>query len=116
MQSGQLNRRIQIQSQSTSQDAYGQPVSTWTTAYTCWASIDVQNSQLVYATAEFIGKITHRISFRWTSSQVFKPNMRIVYTDASTGVVHTYNIEALLNVEQKNVEIIALCYELAGAE
>lgn len=116
MQAGKLNRRIQIQSQSTTQDGFGQPVQTWTTQYTCWASIDIQASQLIYSTAEFISKVTHRITMRWTSSVVIKPNMRIVYTEPTTGVVHTYEIQALLNDQQRNRQLIAMCYELAAQE
>ena len=62
MVSGKLNRRIAIQTQSTSPDAFGQPVQVWTTAYQAWASIDIQSSQLIYSTAEFMAKTTHRIS------------------------------------------------------
>ncbi len=116
MDAGKLNRRVQIQTQSTTQDSFGQQLQTWTTAYTCWASIDVQASQLVYATAEFIEKVTHRITCRWTYSFVFTPKQRIVYTEARTGVTHTYEIEAVLNDKQANVSVTLLCYELNGEE
>jgi SPP1 family predicted phage head-tail adaptor len=111
-----LSRRIQIQSQSSTQDAMGAPAQTWNAVYTCWANVDVQRSQLLYSTAEFVSKTTHRITFRWTSSVVIEPQMRIVYTEPTTGVAHTYNIEGLLNENQANVYLVALCYELNGAE
>jgi SPP1 family predicted phage head-tail adaptor len=116
MQAGNLNRRIVVQAQTTSQDAVGQPLQTWSTVYSCWASVDVQNSQLIYATSEFVSKVTHRITMRWTSSVVIQPNMRILYTEATTGVVHTYEIQALLNTKQANRELVAMAYELNGAE
>ena len=94
MNAGKLNRRIQIQTQSTSQDAFGQELQTWTTVYTCWASIDVQRSQMVYNPSKFMSKAVVRITMRWTSSVVIEANMRILYTEPTTGVVHTYNIEA----------------------
>lgn len=113
---GALNRRIQIQQQATAQDSFGQPQQTWTTIYTAWAEISVQNSQLIYATAEFVSKATHRITLRWTSSLVVQPNMRVIYTEATTGVTHTYNVEALLNTEQRDRRLVILAYELQGAE
>ena len=116
MQSGTLTRRIQIQTQSSTQDAAGQQVDSWTTAYTCWANISVQNSQLVYSTAEFIEKVTHRITCRWTYSFVFTPKQRIVYTQTTTGVTHTYEVEAVINENQENVSVTLLCYELSGVE
>jgi SPP1 family predicted phage head-tail adaptor len=116
MDIGQLNRRIQIQSQTTAQDAAGQEQQTWSTLYCCWASIDIQASQLIYNTAEFISKVTHRITMRWTSSVVIEPNMRVVYTEATTGVVHTYEIQAALNTRQANRELVLMAYELNAAE
>jgi SPP1 family predicted phage head-tail adaptor len=113
---GQLNRRIAIEQQTASQDTFGQPVQTWTQVYECWANIDVQQSQLIYSTAEFISKVTHRITMRWTSSVVIQPNMRAVYTEATTGVTHTYNIEALVNPMQGNVWVAVLCYEVNANE
>jgi len=94
---GSLNRRVQIQSQISGQASDGSILQTWTTVYTGWANVDVQRSQLINATAEFVSKATHR-----TSSIVIQPNMRAVYTEATTGVVHTYNVEAILNPEQRN--------------
>jgi SPP1 family predicted phage head-tail adaptor len=113
---GKLNRRIQIQTQTTTQDGFGQPLEAWATVYTCWASIDVQNSQLLYSTAEFVDKVAHRITCRWTSSVVIAASQRIVYTEASTGVVHTYEIEAVLNDKQANWMLILMCYELEAKE
>jgi SPP1 family predicted phage head-tail adaptor len=116
MPTPKLNRRIQIQQQSMTQDAAGQPLATWSTVYTCWAEINIQQSQLIYSTAEFISKVTHRITIRWTFSQVFAPNMRIVFTEPYTNVAHTYKLEAILNPKQDNFWLTFLCYELNGAE
>jgi SPP1 family predicted phage head-tail adaptor len=116
LQTGELNRRIVIQQQTTAQAADGSELQVWTPFYTCWANVDVQRSQLINATSEFVSKVTHRITMRWTSSVVIQPNMRIVYVEPTTGVTHTYNIEALLNEAQGNVSLVALCYELNAVE
>jgi head-tail adaptor len=112
---GTLRHSIAIQSESTTPDAAGQPISTWTTVRTCMADIDVQKSSLIYETSTFISKVVHRITFRWTPV-VIQPNMRIIYVDAATAVTHTYNIESLLNVKNRNRVLIALCYELNASE
>ncbi len=116
MQAGKLNRRIQIQQQTISQDAFGQEFQAWTTVYTCWAAIDVQRSQLIYNPAEFMSKAVVRVTMRWTSSIVIEANMRAIYTEPTTGVTHTYNIEAPTNTDQNNRELVILCYELKVAE
>jgi hypothetical protein len=42
--------------------------------------------------------------------------MRVLYTEATTGVVHTYNIESLSNPDQMNRQLVLLVYELDAAE
>nr|WP_165419906.1 phage head closure protein [Edaphobacter modestus] len=111
-----MNRRISVQAPSTDQDAFGQPLQTWNTVYECWASIDVQNSQLVYATAEFVSKVTHRLEMRWTPSVAIAPNQRVVYTEPTTNITHVYEIQAVVNTKQANKELVLFVYELNGAE
>jgi SPP1 family predicted phage head-tail adaptor len=116
MDTGKLNRRIQIQTQTTTQDAFGAPLPTWTTVYTCWANIAIQNSQLIYSTSEFVSKETHRITIRWTSSVIVSPNMRIVYTKNTTGVTKTLEIQSILNPDQGDEWMVLLAYELNAQE
>jgi SPP1 family predicted phage head-tail adaptor len=113
---GTLNRRIAIQAQSTDQDEAGQPFQTWSTIYSCWASIDVQQAQLIYSTAEFMSKAAYRITIRWTSGVVIGFGNRIVYVEPTTGVVHTYEIQAVINTKQANTEMVFMAYELGGTE
>lgn len=116
MDVGALNRRIQIQQQSSTRDGFGQPLLTWTTAYTAWASIDVLNAQLLNDTTGFISSATIRIVIRYTNSLVFNVGDQIIYTEATTGVVHTYQVKAVINKEQRNRQIMFLCYELNAQE
>jgi head-tail adaptor len=118
MDTGKRNRRIKIQSQGTSElDAFQQPLpAAWTTIYKCWASIDIQNSALIYSTAEFMSKVTYRITTLWTSSVVVSAKNRIVYVEPTTQIVHTYEVIAPLNTKQANRELVLLCYELSGQE
>jgi SPP1 family predicted phage head-tail adaptor len=118
MDAGKLNRRIKIQSLGTAElDAFQQPLpASWATVYSCWASIDIQASQLLYSTAEFMSKVTSRITIRWTSSVVISAKQRIVYVEPTTQIVHTYEIIAPLNTKQANEELVLLCYELSGQE
>jgi SPP1 family predicted phage head-tail adaptor len=116
MNAGKLNRRVQIQTQTATQDAVGQELTTWSTAYSCWASIDIQASQLINDTATFISKVTYRITMRWTSSVVIEAAQRVVYTEPTTGVVHVYEIQAVLNDKAGNRMLTLMAYELGGTE
>ena len=116
MRTPQLTCPITIESQSTTQDSFGQPQQTWHPVVSCFAEIDIQGSALVYSTAEFMGKATYRITIPWTNQYVFQPNMHIVYVDPATNITHTYNVEVVLNPRQRNCWITFLCYELDGAQ
>ena len=63
---GDLNRRISIQSQVTGAevDAFRQSTAAaWIPDLSVLGqSIDIQGSQLVYSTAEFMSKVAHRIT------------------------------------------------------
>jgi head-tail adaptor len=114
---GALNRRIAVQalSETTELDSFQQPTpAAWNPIYKCWASIDIQNSALIYSTAEFMSKNVYRITIRWTSSVVFSAKQRIVYFEATTKIKHTYTIESVVNTKQANQELVFLCYELEG--
>jgi len=116
MRTPNLNRRISIQQQTSQADEMGQPLDSWTTVCDCWAAIDIQNSALTYNTAEFVSRVIHRITIRWSRSYTFAPNMRITYVDPATSVTHTFNIEAVLNPLQSNAWITFLCYEINATE
>jgi SPP1 family predicted phage head-tail adaptor len=118
MQAGKLNRRISIQSQTTTDlDAFKQPLpSKWDTIYECWASISTITGKLIYATANFVSQSSHEIKMRWTSSVIISAKQRVIYTEPTTNVTHTYEIEAVLNDKQGNEQLTLLVYELSGEE
>jgi len=89
LRSGDLRRRITLQRRTTGQDSVGQAATTWQNVATVWASIDLQ------------AEVTHTITIR------YRPNvtaaMRAVYQGA------TYNIECVIDVEQRHVAMTLLC-------
>ena len=109
-----LNRRIQVQTQSSGQDALGSPVNVWTTAYSCWAAINFKDGKQLFSANQFADKTTLDIIVRWISSFTFAPNQRVVYTDALG--THVYNIEAISNDNQANKLVRLSVYELDGKE
>lgn len=66
MDAGQLNNRITIQQQSTSVDALGQPVATWSDVALVWADVKFQSgSESIKAGAQVAtSKCSIRIRYR----------------------------------------------------
>lgn len=79
MQTGKLNRRITIQSRTTTQDGAGQPVETWSDVATVWA--DIRNpSGLSFAGETIKAGVeasTVRLSVRIRYREDIDPGMRV---------------------------------------
>jgi SPP1 family predicted phage head-tail adaptor len=109
LQSGNLRHRIQLQRKSTAQDSFGQPVEQWNTYLSCWASIDVLRSAMLYQTAQFIAQSTYRIEIRYPHGFSVQPQDRIVCGN------DVYTIETVTNPEQRNISLILLAYIVSEA-
>ena len=92
MQAGKLNRRITIEQRSTTQDAIGQPVETWTTVATVWADVRSTNGlsfikEAIKADADVS---ISRVSFRIRHRTGINAGMRVVFN------TENYDIEAVM--------------------
>jgi SPP1 family predicted phage head-tail adaptor len=106
MQSGKLNRRIQIQSQSASQDEYGQQLTTWTTVLSTWASIRAATSKEIYASSGFVSQISHVITLRYRLGCPIKGSYRVLYED------RIFQIQAVSDPDEGRKQINLLCLEI----
>ena len=102
MRAGALRQRLEIQSATETPDSAGEPVPSWSTDQTVWASIEpvsggeALTSERVFATA------THRIRIRYTSG----------LTNKMRGKFGTriFDFQSIRNLEERNreIEIMAL--------
>lgn len=67
---GRLNRRIELQEPTPTQDEFGGDIEGFTTVATVWASIDVPRSQSsaeIFVSDKVTSQITHDITIRYRS-------------------------------------------------
>lgn len=88
MRPGLLNSRVVVQQQSTTQDAVGQPLNTWSTFATLWA--DVRHTSGIEAIKDSAIASVVRASIRVRYRGDLTAAMRVIH--GST----TYNIVAVL--------------------
>lgn len=88
MRPGLLNSRVVVQQQSTTQDALGQPLNTWSTFATVWA--DVRHTSGIEAIKDSAIASVVRASIRMRYRGDLTAAMRVIH--GST----TYNIVAVL--------------------
>lgn len=106
MRSGTLRRRVTFQTQSATVDAHGEPVDTWTDAFTVWASVEDLSSKEALRDTAFTASITTKLTLRYrddiTVGQRVDDRGRILEVAAPP-----------IDVEGRGREITLLCKEVA---
>lgn|SRR4030065_1640189 len=103
MRAGELRNYITIQQPTESQDANLELILTWSTFATVWASIEPLIGREFYAARQVNAELTGKISLRFINGITAK--MRVLYDSK------TYNIEAVIDVENRHKELILLVKE-----
>lgn len=103
MQAGKLRKRIEIQRRSTTQDGYGQPLTTWTTEITTQADFEPLNGRELVAAQAVQSEVTHTVTIRYRPG--ITPAMRISYAG------RFFNIHAVLDEAERRRMLTLLCSE-----
>jgi SPP1 family predicted phage head-tail adaptor len=110
MRAGPLRERLALQTNTPVQDSYGQPVESWSTTATVWASVERSTGTERAMTSQeqvVIGEAVFRIRIRWRGSVSVSVKQRLVWTVRS----RTFAIEAVLDGSGRE-EILLLCREV----
>lgn len=100
---GKMRHRVAIQSKSTSTDAYGQALDSWTTLRTVWAQIQPTTGREYERAAQMVADITHTITMRYCEVE---PSNRLVRGSS------IYQIKYVINVDELNHYVQLLCVEV----
>lgn len=106
MDIGALRDRITIQSQSTTQDAIGEPVQAWVEVATVWASVRDLTGREFLAAQAAQNTVQTKILIRHRAGIV--PAMRVL---RGTTI---YNVEAVLNASGRPDYLVLMCSKGAG--
>lgn len=103
---------MELQSASAAQDAFGEDIQTFSTYTTVWAMIEpLQGAELERA-KQYDAEVKVKIRIRYNSS--VSPNHRVKYTKNDNGLnVKNYEINAVINPEERNEELLLYCKEAA---
>lgn len=105
---GLRNRRLAIQSLSTSQGNYGEPTGTWSTVVTVWAHIKPMQGRELQAAQQLAPEVTHRIAIAYNST--LADPITMAGRRATLGA-RIFNIHAVMNPDERNRELILLASE-----
>lgn len=108
MDPGRLDKRITIQSRSSSLDAYGQQVNTWSTVLECWANIRPMGGSERLQALAMESQLSHTVAIRY-NPLVMPPTTadayRVLYGS------RLFNIVAVRNLDEANHWLILDCTE-----
>lgn len=112
MRAGDLRRRVRVQTRATSQDSFGQQVTTWSDLLSSVpADIQPMTGRELIAAQATNTEITHQIELRYhtaLSNPVAVAAMRVLYGS------RVFEIRASMNVDERNRQITLLASEGAN--
>ncbi len=99
------NCRVAYERRSTSQDAIGQQVATWTEIGTDMVSIKPLRGGEFFARSGEVSDVTHQIETLYRASITLTPADRIRYG------ARYFNIQSVINKDERNREWVFICTE-----
>lgn len=103
MRAGDLRKRVKIQQRGTTQDSFGQQITTWTDVAEVWASIEPMSGRELMAAAAVQSETTHTVVIRYRPGIV--PAMRINYGG------RLFNIGAVIDENERHRMLTLICSE-----
>lgn len=105
MRIGKLRHRVELKSLSQSQNEFGEPVDTWSTFATVWASVEPLRGRELLLAQQANSEVTIRVRVRYNSS--IDPTDRVVIGS------RILEILSVIDSEERNWQQELLCKEVA---
>jgi len=109
MRAGQLRHRLQLQSATTAPDDFGQPIPTWSTYADVWGEVRPLTGRERYTAQQVQSSLSHQVRIRYRGGVA--ETHRVRWVDKAT--IKILDINAVLNTEQRDRELLLLCSEAA---
>lgn len=103
MRAGLLRHKISIQKKIVLRDSMGGETVTWEPHCYAWASISPLSGHEYFAAKQIQASISHQIEMRYQSG--IKTYYRVQWGERN------FNIDAILNHEERNIKLTLLCSE-----
>jgi SPP1 family predicted phage head-tail adaptor len=109
LNAGKLRQVITIQSLESTDDDLGGEDTRAIYASNVRASITALQGRQLYKAQQIVGEVTHEILIRYIAGVV--PNMTVLFVDPGTGLNRLFEIQAVLNPDERMKEQHLLCIE-----
>jgi SPP1 family predicted phage head-tail adaptor len=109
MNIGKLRNKIELQSFTSTANAIGEQLKTWTTYSTVWAHIRPMSGRELINAQQPVGEITHQVTIRYNSS--VSVDDRIRYYDSVKSTYRYFDINYVGDRDERNAVIVLMCKE-----
>lgn len=108
---GSLRKRIAVLQRSDTQSLSGAMIPSWPTYVTLWGEITSPTGRELMAAQQVQANISHTVTLRWPgASYTITPSMRLSYKG------RFFDINAILNEDERNRTLTLLCTERVGQD
>jgi SPP1 family predicted phage head-tail adaptor len=104
VRSGKLRHQIAIMQAVETRSATGQPVVTWATFATVFASVEPLRGREFFASKQIQAQVDVRIRIRYLEGVV--PKMRVIFG------TKTYLIDSVIDPEERHIEMQIMAQEV----
>ena len=102
---GEKPHRVAIQRATEAQGATGEITKTWATLATVWAAVEPLSGREFFQAQQVQAEVSHKVTMRHYTGVTISPKDRLTFGS------RTFRIEAVLNLEERNIETVILCRE-----
>jgi len=103
MKPGRMRHRITIQQTARTQNGFGEPIDSWSTFETVWASVEPLRGREFWAQQQVNSEVSIRVRMRYLSGVTSA--MRILFGS------RILPIESVIDQEEKHKEMQLMCSE-----
>lgn len=100
MRAGRIRHKVTFQRATVTQNTLGEPVRTWSTLATVWASLEPTGGKEKYAAMQVQGEVISLIICRYQSAL-----SDLAINDRITHGSKVYDIKSVINVDERNIQL-----------
>lgn len=109
MRAGRLRQRITLQTNTPSQDSYGQEIESWADTMTVWAFINPESAREFLQQGIQAQQVRQTIEMRYQTG--ITPEMRVKFVDRDSNTRY-FDIEQVLEPATARERLTLICKEL----
>jgi SPP1 family predicted phage head-tail adaptor len=106
MHAGTLRHRITLQTRTASADSFGQPIETWSTLATVWASVNPLRGREFFTARQEHTDIDHRI--------ICRANADMTTVHRVLWGSRIFDVQAVIRPEERPIELHLMAKERLG--